>query len=1078
MVVDFAKVSVRDQPLLILQNLDDTSIGVLKSAFHVEVDLCYNEISTLTFDLPAFANGADTANYQKTVGMRIINLKDYGRFLLVDPKITDDGVKQIKSCTAYSLEYEFTFKKLPLTAGTYNLWNPIASKGTILGLILELMPSWKVGQVDASLVDRYRTFDDSGDQNIYNFMKSDLQQSYGCIFTFDTYKRIIHVRDIVAQAPLKPVYFSMENLVKKVTIDEDTESIITKLNVYGADGVDIRSVNPMGTSSIIELGYFMTAENFSQSIIDNYNDWKTTFTSYQRQYFNLTVEEALKTAQLVTEQAALATLQSERTSLENIQAVTIQGIAQKLKTQSDLDCVNTQIQAKQREISDKRNELETIQAQVDDINNQMLEINQETSLERFFTAAEYKIISRYLKEDSISEDSFVVPEVDTYDAAGESIKLNGAVFNITNSTVIQVQNTDGKNIYSASGGTITCSDAKFQLNAALIRASLDNAVNGEFLFTARLSAGTLNGESFPSACISIAGTASSVNTNVTADSSVQGAISEGTEISFRLGSANLYFTRSTTEYEQRSVEWDLFDYGTELIQKVAWPAYTFSLDLANFMALSEFEPFKANLELGSKLYFKQRDGTILKPILVGVHIPFEDLSKFSMELSSKYNSNSCEFTYADFYDDAQSAGATIDSGKWTYNQFVNSGAETSLSKFMKSALDIAKNNIMSSVGQAISWDQAGFRLRKRKDGSETEFEPYQIWMNNSSIMFTTDNWATANLAIGQIVSENGNILSGVIADSLIGKLLAGSSLIIESAKKDGGTAVFRVDGNGASLHNAVFDIYNANQVQITLNPYSGIAIGKYPVYSGNNYAINTNNATFWVDTKGNVHIKGTLEGCDGKFSGELVAASGRFKGVVQASAYQDLSGRNMLTNDYKFGADYLELKGLNVNNNFIVDSSGKVTIRGNITMTGGSISWANINERGSAAYQTAVSANSLANSAYGKATAAGDNVAKLANGSYSGTFIDGRRLISPEIYTNMLTVSVPDGYNGIAGLLMKGHIYGREYNVLQISNYQEYIHMTSPCGAYVDWDFGRTEFKGNLDFSQARSIVGLDATFG
>ena len=78
----------------------------------------------------------------------------------------------------------------------------------------------------------------------------------------------------------------------------------------------------------------------------------------------------------------------------------------------------------------------------------------------------------------------------------------------------------------------------------------------------------------------------------------------------------------------------------------------------------------------------------------------------------------------------------------------------------------------------------------------------------------------------------------------------------------------------------------------------------------------------------------------------------------------------------------------------------------------------------------------------------------------------------------MLTVSVPDGYNGIAGLLMKGHIYGREYNVLQISNYQEYIHMTSPCGAYVDWDFGRTEFKGNLDFSQARSIVGLDATFG
>lgn len=1077
MVVDFSKVNVQEQPLLILQNLDDTPIGVLKTAFNVEVDLCFNEISTLTFNLPAFMDGKDTANYKQTVGMRIVELKNYGRFILVDPQITDDGVKQAKVCTAYSLEYEFTFKKLPLAAGTYNFWNPFAPKGTILGLILELMPSWRVGQIDATLIDKYRTFDDSGDQNVYNFMKSDLQESYGCIFYFDTYERLIHVRDINTQAPLKPVFFSMENLVKKVTIDEDTESIITKLNVCGADGVDIRSVNPMGTSSIIDLGYFMTLENFSQSIIDKYSNWKQTFEAYQRQYFNLTVEEALKTSQLVTEQAALVTLQSELTSLENIQAVTIQAIAQRLKSQSDLNNVNAQIRSKQSEISNKEREIASVQTQVDDLNRQMRAINEKTNIESFFTSAEYKIINRYLKEDSIKEDSFVVPEVDTYDAAGESLKLSGSTFNITNSSVVLTKNTFGKDIYSASGGTISCSISGFNLSASVIRASLDYTPSKEFLFTARMSAGVLNGESFPSACISIAGSASSVSSDAIPDSSVQGAIAEGARISFRLGSANLYFTRSTTEYEQRSVEWDLFDYGTDILRKVAYPSYTFSLDLANFLVLTEFAPFKSNLELGSKLYFKQRSGATLKPILIGVHIPFEDLSKFSVELSSKYNSNSCEFTYADFNEDAQSAGTTIDSGKWTYNQFVNSGAETSLSKFMKSALDIARNNIMSSVGQAISWDQAGFRLRKRKEGNETEFEPYQIWMNNSSIMFTTDNWATANLAIGQIVSESGNILSGVIADSLIGKILAGNSLIIESAKKDGGTAVFRVDGNGASLHNAVFDIYNANQVQITLNPYSGIAIGKYPVYSGSNYAINTNNATFWVDIYGNVHIKGTLEGCDGKFSGELVAASGRFKGVVQASAYQDLSGRNMLTNDYKFGADYLELKGLNVNNNFIVDSAGRVTIRGNITMTGGSINWSNINERGSAAYQTAVSAQELADDAYGVALTAGDDVKRLANGRYSGTFIDGRRLISPEIYTNLLTISVPDGYDGIAGLLMKGYIYGREFNVLKISNSDEYIHMSSPCGAYVNWDFGRTEFRGYLNFSQAH-VEGLDAKFG
>ena len=53
-------------------------------------------------------------------------------------------------------------------------------------------------------------------------MKSDLQESYGCIFYFDTYKRLIHVRDVMNDAPISPVYFSVENLVKDVKVSEDT----------------------------------------------------------------------------------------------------------------------------------------------------------------------------------------------------------------------------------------------------------------------------------------------------------------------------------------------------------------------------------------------------------------------------------------------------------------------------------------------------------------------------------------------------------------------------------------------------------------------------------------------------------------------------------------------------------------------------------------------------------------------------------------------------------------------------------------------------------------------------------------
>jgi hypothetical protein len=52
----------------------------------------------------------------------------------------------------------------------------------------------------------------------------------------------------------------------------------------------------------------------------------------------------------------------------------------------------------------------------------------------------------------------------------------------------------------------------------------------------------------------------------------------------------------------------------------------------------------------------------------------------------------------------------------------------------------------------------------------------------------------------------------------------------------------------------------------------------------------------WVDMDGNVHLKGTLHGVNGSFSGELLAATGQFNGVVRASDFQDMFGRSMLVN--------------------------------------------------------------------------------------------------------------------------------------------------------------------------------------
>ena len=142
---------------------------------------------------------------------------------------------------------------------------------------------------------------------------------------------------------------------------------------------------------------------------------------------------------------------------------------------------------------------------------------------------------------------------------------------------------------------------------------------------------------------------------------------------------------------------------------------------------------------------------------------------------------------------------------------------------MTTALDVSKNAIMSSKEQAISWGDSGIRLRKWRDEAHTEYEPKQVWLNNNSILMTSNNWATAELAIGNFYDENLGDCWGIVAPNIVGTLLAGSNLVIESAKKDGGVAVFKMDAEGCVLHNSDFSVTSDNtNTHILIDPIAWV----------------------------------------------------------------------------------------------------------------------------------------------------------------------------------------------------------------------------------------------------------------
>ena len=1077
-----------------LKNLDDRAISYLGHTLEPKMRICHNELSELTFSYPSQIEGEKTEAYDLLTGMRIIDAKGIGQFVLTNPIQTDNGIVSLKECRAYSLEYEFTYKDMSLENGTYNFWNPFTPDGTIIGMILEDMPSWRVGYISPTLIGKYRTFSIT-DVNIFDFIKSTLQETYGCIFDFDTYSRTMHVRDVNEMIPSNAIYLSTQNLLTDIEIEEDTESVVTALGVYGAESVDIRSVNPMGTNRIYNLDAYMTTSNFDQVMIDKWNDWKTSFENNQLPYFNLTIEQALQISRYETEYAALITLQGELSKLESQQAVIIQAISNGLATQSDLTAVNQQISQKNIDISAKNSLLTSITGNISNLTAQLEAANRVTSFASFFTADEIIILDRYFRCDSITENSFVATEIESYASEDVMSQSSTSQFVITSANVEVVNHTGTKKFYIVRSGHLR--NISLDLDAEIINGTLEVNTDNSFVFSGYLNTGTISGDSFPKGTISATGIIASV-----ADST--------TSLDFRTSSTMLYFTRNVTKYQKQAIEWELFEYGQNCLKKLSSPSYHFSVESANFFAIEEFESFLRNLKMGERVYLEIEDGKVLEPIVLAVDMDFDDLSNFSIQFSDTFSLNDSVLKVEDFLDQSVSMGRNLNYSKFNYNAFVNSGASTQVRDYMQSALDVAKNSIMSSSGQDISWGASGLRLREKIEGSLDTYDPKQIWMANKSIMFTRDNWQTAIMGIGEFKDKNLGDSFGIVLPSLVGTILASENLIVESAKQDGGVSVFRVDGDGASLHNASFDLYGASGGRINLDPTFGVLGGQvsnmfaFNPSSGAITGVQTKggrsvskiasltsgdlpNPNFWLDMDGDIYLRGKIYADEGEFKGIVHADAGSFNGTVTATDFYFKNGNSVKTllstseNKTQISSDFLNLKGLSISSGLqttlVIDSNGNISLNGNITMTGGSISWNSVNSD-----PTIATARSVADSAYSRSSTAATMATQIANGIYNeGTFINGREIFAPTIRANEFSVMPISEGGSVGGYNIYGYYNSKNHHLFRLGYFaglSPTITFGSPDGAYAYWNFGQTEFtdivrfRGTVDFSQA-TVVGL-----
>ena len=314
--------------------------GIEESTFQLTSK--FNNTFELTFDLNENILIQDGKGLSKLVHSNVYDLvgwlmrvyvENVGWFIMEHPKITDDGMKQIKTITCQSAEIEMQqhdLKNFKINQGTTDSYEMLADNNvekiddvefakeqikfhnpknpqlSLIDLALKAagMKGWSVGEID-STPKTYRTYKDGKyvetttllsneigafdveSQDLYSFFTQDMAKYFQCVFVFDFLHMKISAYHPENYGKSTNVNINFRNLQQSQEITVDDSTLFTRYYVQGADDLGITYVN-FGSNYIENIDYYLNEKYFSPLLIIKYKLWKEDYEEARILYIEAT----------------------------------------------------------------------------------------------------------------------------------------------------------------------------------------------------------------------------------------------------------------------------------------------------------------------------------------------------------------------------------------------------------------------------------------------------------------------------------------------------------------------------------------------------------------------------------------------------------------------------------------------------------------------------------------------------------------------------------------------------------------------------------------------------------------------
>lgn len=246
-------------------------------------------------------------------------LEDIGYFQMQTPSKNNDGVKETKSITAYSLEKEFeqrdwtglkvntgepdsleqlaenNLNELGFAKEFVVLYRPDKKDLSLLHLILTKMPGWSIidDDIDPILWNKKIRIEEEN-INLYALLTSVIAPKLECIFIFDTINSRIkavskeRLNDYVYDTN---IFIGFRNLSNSVNVNVDEDSVYTRFNCKGDEDLSVNNWN-YNDSRIVDLSYFLREPYMNKELISKVNSWIQWREDNREAFANLSKQRA------------------------------------------------------------------------------------------------------------------------------------------------------------------------------------------------------------------------------------------------------------------------------------------------------------------------------------------------------------------------------------------------------------------------------------------------------------------------------------------------------------------------------------------------------------------------------------------------------------------------------------------------------------------------------------------------------------------------------------------------------------------------------------------------------------------